>query len=76
MYKPERELGRQDLRELFNVTEAEWLLYKRADGSVGIQAPTMRGKSNVDRAVAAGAIRLPDAKGVSRKEAIKAAKTK
>jgi hypothetical protein len=68
------ELGRQDLREMFHVTEAEWLLYRRKDGSIGVQSPTKRGERNYQKALKAGATPLGKVKGVSRKEAVAAAK--
>lgn len=72
----ERELGVSDLKEMFHAEDTEWHLYKRKNGTVGIQAPTKAGLHNVEQAVEKGAARLGTARGVSRRGAIKAAKKK
>lgn len=68
-------LGIQDLRSKFNADEAQWLLYRRPNGTVGIQAPTKRGTRNYDAALARGCEKIGMVVGVSRKEALRAAKT-
>jgi hypothetical protein len=73
-YKAGGELGRQDLREMFHVADAEWWVYRRKNGSVGVQPPTKRGERNYRRAVRDGAADLGKVTGVSLKEAAAAAK--
>jgi hypothetical protein len=74
-YNAAEKLTIQDLRSKFNADEAQWLLYRRKDGTVGIQAPTKRGTRNYDAALARGCKAIGMVVGVSRKEALRAAKT-
>jgi hypothetical protein len=65
-----------NLRDLFHAADAVWLLYRRPNGTVGVQAPTKRGYRNYERAIANGCEKIGTATGVSRKEAVRAAKKK
>jgi hypothetical protein len=64
------------LRDLFHAADGVWLLYRRPNGTVGVQAPTKRGYRNYDAAIARGCQKIGTATGVSRAEAVRAAKKK
>lgn len=68
------ELSKDSLRHAFGVLGTRWHLYRRANGTVGIQADTKRGVHNMDQALKNGAKLIGIAIGVSRDEAIRAAK--
>jgi hypothetical protein len=72
--KEGRELGIKDLREMFHVDEAAWLLYRWPNGRVAGQPDTKRGKRNLELALKEGAVNIGRATGVSLKCALAAAK--
>jgi hypothetical protein len=70
MTPTDRRLTVNELDDSFLVADASWVVYRRRDGSVGIQPATRRGLANVAACRRAGGRVILRVQGVSRREAL------
>lgn len=68
------ELSKADLLSMFHVDDCKWHVYKAKNGKICAQPDTHRGRYNARKAVENGGMKIGEAVGVSKSQAMHAAK--